>query len=184
MDRLCTWTDIGQWLDRQWTSIGFPVQCVCKVCLTTCWSGIRSTFRGLRQALGRPWVGLEWAMGGPWVGLEWALGGPWVGHGPCPKFVQALSYICLVIVNSQYLSSFCPHAFMLRFIKNLDPNFVQVLSYCRVTRLSVIKWRSQEIVQSLSCTFLMNYAQKMKTRIGQKVDSRTKAGFEEDKSWI
>ena len=34
-DRPCTWTDIGQKLDRAWTKIGFPVQCLSNVCLTT-----------------------------------------------------------------------------------------------------------------------------------------------------
>ena len=34
-DRPCTWTDIGQRFDRVWTKIGFPVQGLSKVCLTT-----------------------------------------------------------------------------------------------------------------------------------------------------
>ena len=28
LDRACTWTDVGQALDRHWTKVGFPVQCL------------------------------------------------------------------------------------------------------------------------------------------------------------
>ena len=95
--------------------------------------------------------------------------------GGCPKFVQTLSDICLVIVNSQYLSSFCPEGapFHEEPRSEVCPSFVPLQGNQVV---------SGKVKKSINCPeFVLHFFDELCQKNEDK--NWTEGGFE-DKNWI